>query len=190
MVFDYVIIDVETGNEMDKSQWDNKKAEIVLVGLLFVKNNQIDSWKQLFRFNDSFKDNVTRIMSSLKKKQIPLFALNCNFEIDSLETLTGNRYEIADLRKNLKGTLSSKKNLFNFLLSKQLVPNVQDIYSENAALSIADYIHYQKSGDIHCLQRIAQHNLNCLFKEHFIKLNIEEILKVAVVNDEGFIKSL
>ena len=190
MPFDYAIIDVEIGNKMEKATWDNKKAEITLVGFLLVKNGMPLNWMQFFKYNDDFAEYVGSFLESLRISETPLWALNADFEMDSLETLTGNRYVVHELRQNLKGSMSSKERLYEFLLAKGIIPMIEDVYKGDGSLAIEDYQAYKIDPQQIYVQRIAQHNLNCLLKEHYIKLHIDEILKCAVVDTRGFILSL
>lgn len=190
MPFDYAIIDVEIGNKMEKATWDNKKADITLVGFLLVKNGMPLNWMQFFKYNDDFAEYVGSFLESLRISETPLWALNAPFEMDSLETLTGTRYVINELRQHLKGSLTSKDRLYEFLLARGITPMIEDVYKGDGSLAIEDYQAYKiDSQQIH-VQRIAQHNLNCLLKEHYIKLHIQIISQSATTDEKGFILKL
>lgn len=192
MQYDYVILDVEIGNEIPKGKgWDNKLGQITCLGAIFIRNGAISHITQLFKFreNNHFASEVIELLRSMERLGISMFALNSQFEIDTLEVLTGEKFEVMDLRHNMKGHLSSKESLYNLLLDNNLVPRVSDIYEGNGALCISDYKEYLLEGDFSKVQRILQHNQNCLIKEFLIKNNIDWILKHTKVDSKGWILS-
>jgi hypothetical protein len=187
----YCIIDIEIENSMTKENWDNKKAIPMLCGAMLIENSEIQAIVQLPRTKDmtkeQFSSNIKQLLSSLDNANYKLYALNAAFETESIEAYTGQRYLFHEIRGNLKGFLSSKDNLWQFLRKSLKLPEIEDVLHGNSALCPQYYGFYLTTHEHKFLQDIISHNLNCLLKEFYILLNMDTINKYAVTDNNGFI---
>ena len=187
----FAIIDIEISNQMDKTNWDNRKADPILIGALLCEEGQIHGLVQLPRTKDmtkeQFSSNIKQLLSSLDNADYKLYALNAAFETESIEAYTGQRYLFHEIRGNLKGFLSSKDNLWQFLRKSLKLPEIEDSLKGNAALCPQYYHFYKETHEHKFLQDIISHNTQCLLKEFYILLNMDTITKFAVTDNNGFI---
>jgi hypothetical protein len=191
---DYAIIDIEIGNCMTRENWDNKKADIILIGALLCKNGEKQTIVQIPRFKDQSKEEyasiIKKLLDSLKKADYELFALNRMFEQEAIESYCGQAYTFNEVKGTFKGTLSSKDSLYGFLQKKLSLATIYDIFSGDAKV-IPDYYQlYLSSGEYKFLQDIISHNLNCLLKEYYILKNLQFIEDNVEVDKNGFITKL
>lgn len=185
------IIDIEISNIMDKTNWDNRKADPILIGGLLIEDGEIQAIVQLPRTKDMAKEafaaNIKQLLSSLDNADYKLYALNSQFESEAIQAYTGQLWDFHEIRGNLKGFLSSKDNLWQFLRKSLKLPEIEDSLKGNAALCPQYYHFYKETHEHKFLQDIISHNTQCLWKEHYILQNIEHITKYAIVDNNGFI---
>lgn len=187
----YAIIDIEIANSMNRENWDNRKGDICLVGALLCEDLQMQGIVQIPRFKDTskeqFADNIRQLIGSLDNADYKLFALNAQFEAEAIQAYTGQLWDFHEIRGNLKGFLSSKDNLWQFLRKSLRLPEIWDVMQGNSGLCPQYYQFYISTHEHKFLQDIIAHNLNCLWKEFFILKHIETINKYAIVDNGGFI---
>lgn len=185
------VVDIEIANAMTKETWDNKKADICLIGALLVQNNQIQSIVQIPRTAGMSKEDyaslIKKLMDSLQNAGYSLFALNAPFEAEAIEAYCSQKYTFNEIKGNLRGSKSSKDNLYVLLEKRLKLGNIYDILGGNAKLCPDFYQLYLSSGDMKFLQDIISHNLNCLLKEHRILQNIKWLEEKAIIDEGGFI---
>lgn len=185
------VIDVEIQNLMTRENWDNKSADICLIGALLAEGDQIQSIVQIPRTADMSKEDyaslIKKLMDSLQTAGYSLFALNAPFEAEAIEAYCSQKYPFNEIKGNLRGSKSSKDNLYAMLEKRLKLGNIYDILGGNAKLCPDFYQLYLSSGDMKFLQDIISHNLNCLLKEHRILQNIKWLEEQAIVDGGGFI---
>ena len=187
------IIDVEIGNQMEHgANWDNKKAEIICVGVLLMHDGKRDGIVHLIKLKEYTKEeyaqNIVRLFESLYKAEYKLWALNAIFEEEAIEANFGIRPQICEIRHGLHGNLSSKDNLYKYLQRTLGLKEIKDNLNGNTDLIPDFYKQYIQDDEYFYLQEILQHNTNCLLKEYHILKEIKTILKNAEVDKHGFIE--
>jgi hypothetical protein len=189
----YAIIDIEISNEMDRTNWDNKKAIPCLCGALLCENDKRLALIQLAHFKEmskeDFADSIRIMLSSLQTAGYKLFALNSMFEQDAIEVFTGELFMFFEIRQNLKGSLSSKENLYHYLQIFKNLPIIVDVFEGNSKLCPYYYNKYIADAENNefYLQQILSHNQNCLLKEFYILKHIDFIIETAEIDKNGFI---
>ena len=191
---DYAIVDIEIGNCMTRENWDNKKADIILIGALLCKDGEKQTIIQIPRFKDQSKEEyasiIKKLLDSLKKADYELYALNRMFEQEAIESYTGQAYTFNEVKGTFKGTLSSKDSLYGFLQKRLSLATIYDIFGGDAKV-IPDYYQlYLSSGEYKFLQDIISHNLNCLLKEYYILKNIQFLKDNVEADEKGYITKL
>ena len=191
---DYAIVDIEIGNCMTRENWDNKKADIILIGALLCKDGEKQTIIQIPRFKDQSKEEyasiIKKLLDSLKKADYELYALNRMFEQEAIESYIGQAYTFNEVKGTFKGTLSSKDSLYGFLQKRLSLATIYDIFGGDAKV-IPDYYQlYLSSGEYKFLQDIISHNLNCLLKEYYILKNIQFLKDNVEADEKGYITKL
>ena len=184
------ILDIEISNDITTPQgrWDYTKSDICVVGLLY--GNEIS---QFFRDNDSkeFKEKVNDRLGNQSTLATPFYAFNVLMELQGMQNyFKGNfldpsmNFTVREIQP-FKGSGWSKDGFFSVIEKNfNVILPFKDPF-ENIGKSNAIQDAWNKGER----DKVLQHNVCCLLKEHWIWKYKSWFLKNYEVNDYGWIIS-
>jgi len=168
------IVDVEVSNSLAEWKNDYSKSKISMVGI-FHKNKI----KQIVLLEDkeAFKDKIIFEINNLLKKHSAIFALNNNFEHESLLALTGVKFNVEDVRIPIFQR-HRKDDLYNMLIQLKNCDPIHDPFNGDGGMCVKRYNEYIATKNEEMLQECLAHNKNCLLKENAILKNKDFFIKI------------
>lgn len=184
------ILDIEISNDITTPQgyWDYTKSDICVVGLLC--GNEIS---QFFRDNDSkeFKEKVNDRLGNQSILATPFYAFNVLMELHGMRNyFKGNfldtpmNFTVREIQP-FKGKGWSKNEFFSVIEKNfNVILHFKDPFENIGKPNVIQDAWNKGERD-----KVLQHNVCCLLKEHWIWKYKSWFLKNYEVNDDGWIIS-
>lgn len=188
---DAVIIDCETKSVPKNSygEWDNSLSDPFLIG--FYHRKKI---VQIVHWGEDWEGFVEMVNKEISSFPLPFFGLNNELEFWGLKKVTGRDFQVLDVR-NIKGKMTSKKDLYSLLERFKGYPKVVDSLNFKGELCILFY-DLIKEGNMspeetkRHMDDILSHNVNCVTMEASILKEKEFLENCFELDGKGWTKGL
>jgi len=171
---DYIIVDIEIGNDL-APEWDYKKADIITLGIL--KGNEI---KIIQREKTDDINEFKIVLKDILKDVGEFYSFNKKFEQGALYGFLEEEHKVNEVKPfSCKGF--SKEKFFNILLEIIKIENETNDSFTDGSLVQEKYAEEK-------YEEIINHNINCLIKEAYIQKHKQDILKKyeGKINKDGW----